>query len=400
MSNTSGRESYILTINSGSSSIKFSLCKISGKPKLTVTGEVENSNTGTVFFRYTELSTGKQARLPLESAGQPAAALFLIKWMEAHYSGGSIVAIGHRIVHGMQHLQPEKITPALINALREAIPYDPEHLPGEIALLELFQQHFPKLLQVACFDTSFHSTMPEIAKILPVPRRFMAAGLQRYGFHGLSYAWMMQELTRRLGAEAAKAKIVLAHLGNGASLAAVKDGRSIDTSMGFTPAGGLPMGTRTGDLDPGVACYLLQTATLSPEEFNHVVNHESGLLGISGTSADMRILLTAAKTDTHAAATVAFFCYQVKKWIGAYTAALEGIDLLVFSGGIGQHAPEIRQRICAGLGFLGITLDQGSNEKNAAIISAAGSRVGIHVINANEEMMIAQLTAAVLATIT
>ena len=214
--------------------------------------------------------------------------------------------------------------------------------------------------------------MPRVAKLLPIPRRFDAAGIERYGFHGLSYAYLMEELARVAGAEAAQGRVILAHLGNGASLAAVRDGKSLDTSMGFTPAAGLPMGTRPGDLDPGVAWYMMRSENLNPEQFNHLINHESGLLGVSETSSDMRDLIERQRTDVRAAEAVELFCYQTRKWIGAFAAVLGGVETLVFAGGIGENSVEVRARVCSGLQFLGIELDEARNIANAPVISTDG----------------------------
>ncbi len=233
--------------------------------------------------------------------------------------------------------------------------------------------------------------MPRVAQLLPLPRRLAAQGLRRYGFHWLSYAYLLEELGRQAGPVAARGRVVLAHLGSGASLAAVLDGQSQDTSMGFTPAAGLVMGTRPGDLNPGVAAYLLQAGCLTPGQFNHLINHESGLLGVSETSSDMRDLLAAQATDERAADAVALFCYQARKWVGAYAAVLGGLDTLVFSGGIGEPAAEVRARICAGLGFLGLEFDAARNATHAAVISSAASRVVVRIIPTDEERMIAQL---------
>jgi acetate kinase len=232
--------------------------------------------------------------------------------------------------------------------------------------------------------------MPRVAKLLPIPRRFDAKGIQRYGFHGLSYTYLMEELSHMEGSNAANGRVILAHLGNGASLAAVRDGKSIDTSMGFTPAGGLTMGTRPGDLDPGVAWYLMQSENLTPKEFSNLINHDSGLLGISETSSDMQDLLATETTDVRAAEAVALFCYQAKKWIGAFTVALGGLDTLVFSGGIGENSPAVRSRICEGLGFLGIELEEKRNIANAPVISKENGKVVVHVIHTEEELMIAR----------
>jgi len=263
-------------------------------------------------------------------------------------------------------------------------------------LIEIFAKRYPALVQVACFDTSFHSTMPLVAKLLPIPKKYFAMGIQRYGFHGLSYAYLMQELERIAGNETAKGKIILAHLGNGASLAAINNFKSIDTSMGFTPAAGLVMSTRTGDLDPGVAWYLMQVEKLTLQQFNHLINHESGLLGISETSSDMRELIKNKNTDPRAADAFNLFCYQAKKYIGAYSAALEGLDTLVFSAGIGEHSPEVRRQICDGLEFLGIELDKIKNRNNEPIISTDKSKVTVRVMQTNEQLMIARLVCDVL----
>jgi acetate kinase len=238
--------------------------------------------------------------------------------------------------------------------------------------------------------------MPVVAKLLSIPRRYFEKGIQRYGFHGLSYAYLMEELNRLAGEEKAKGKIILAHLGSGASLAAVIDGKSVDTSMGFTPTSGLPMGTRTGDLDPGVAWYLMQFEKSTPKHFSHLINHESGLLGISETNSDMRELMKIEDTDERAAEAIELFCYQTKKWIGSFAAVLGGLDVLVFSGGIGEHSPEVRSKICDNLDFLGIELDEIKNMNNHPVISTDRSKVKVRVIKTNEEVMIAKMTCDVL----
>jgi acetate kinase len=317
----------------------------------------------------------------------------LTDWLERTVGFTEIAAVGHRIVHGGScYHQPERVTADLIEELRKISPCDPDHLPGEIELIEAFRNRDPDLPQVACFDTAFHHDMPRVAQIVPIPRRFEAAGVRRYGFHGLSYAFLMEELARVAGPEEAGGRVILAHLGAGASLAAVRDGHSIDTSMGFTPASGLVMGTRTGDLDPGLVRFLSQTAAIKAEQFDSLVNHESGLLGVSETSSDVRDLLARKNADVRAAEAIELFCYQAKKWIGAFAAALGGLDTLVFSGGIGENAPEIRRRICYGLEFLGIALDEGQNASSSPVISDDRSRVRVRVMKTNEELMIARQT--------
>ena len=291
---------------------------------------------------------------------------------------------------------PALITKEMVAELRQLKPFDPEHLPEEIQLTEAFHRRFPDLPQVACFDTAFHHDLPRVAQLLPIPRRYEAQGVRRYGFHGLSYAFLMEELARLAGMEAAQGRVILAHLGNGASLAAVHHGKPVDTSMSFTPTAGVPMSTRSGDLDPGLVWYLARTEQMSAKQFNEMVNFQSGLLGVSETSSDMRDLLDHETQDVRAAEAVALFCYQVKKWIGAFAAALGGLDTLVFAGGIGENAPAVRARICDGLGFLGIELEEERNAANEGVISATASRVAVRVIHTDEERMIANTVCRVL----
>ena len=342
--------------------------------------------------------TGKgQGNLKLAAADHKSAANFLIDWLEAQNGFESARAVGHRVVHGMKHIQPEIVTQDLLDELHRIRPYDPDHLPREIELIETFRRRHPKLSQVACFDTAFHQTMPRVAKLFPIPRRYVAKGVQRYGFHGLSYAYLMEELVRLGDPAATTGRVILAHLGNGASLAAVRDGKSIDTSMGFTPTAGLVMSTRSGDLDPGLAPYLARTEQMTTKQFYEMVNHESGLLGVSETSSDMRDLCASEATDVRAAEAVALFCYQAKKWIGSFAAALGGLDTLVFAGGIGENAPLVRRRICEGLGFLGIGLNQAHNARNAPLISPDAGRVSVRIIRTDEELMIARSVCRILA---
>ena len=319
----------------------------------------------------------------------------LLDWLEAQPIFASVTAVGHRVVHGLKHSEPARVTSTLLAQLRRITPYAPEHLPGELRLIDAIRRRHPALPQVACFDTAFHRTMPRVAKVLPIPRRYGAKGVERYGFHGLSYAYLMEELGR-LDPEATKGRVILAHLGNGASLAAIRDGKSIDTSMGFTPTGGLVMGTRSGDLDPGLVYYLSRTERMTPARFQRMVNQQSGLRGVSGTSADVRDLLSREARDPRAAEAVALFCYQTKKWIGSFAAALGGLDTLVFAGGIGEHAAPIRKRICHSLEFLGIHLNTKRNAKHAPLISTDASRVKVRVIPTDEELMIARSVFRVL----
>jgi len=289
-------------------------------------------------------------------------------WLEKQREFSSVVAVGHRVVHGMEHSEPELITLELLDELHRIIPYDPDHLPEEIKIIETLRQRHPNLTQIACFDTAFHSTMPRVAKLLPIPRRFDAMGIRRFGFHGLSYAYLMEELTRVAGSKTARGRVILAHLGSGASMAAVHEGHSIDTTMALTPAAGLMMSTRSGDLDPGLISFLARREQMTALQFDEMVNHKSGLLGVSETSSDMKELLLREAGDIRASEAVALFCYEAKKWIGAYTAVLGGLDILIFAGGIGENSPVVRSRICKDLGFLGIKLNESLNEENAGLI--------------------------------
>ena len=304
---------------------------------------------------------------------------------------GRIEAIGHRVVHGgARHTGAMLISDTVVGELEELRDLAPLHNGPALEVISAAREAFPDLPQVACFDTAFHRTLPNVARTLAVPRRLQAKGVARYGFHGLSYAYVMDALAASVGPQAAQGRLVLAHLGNGASLTAVHRGRSVDTSMAFTPAAGIPMSTRAGDLDPGLVLFLARTERMTAEAFHRMVNHESGLLGVSETSGDVRDLLARESSDSRAAEALALFCYQVKKWIGAFAAALGGIDCMVFTGGIGEHAAPIRERICEGLGFLGIEIDGPRNAAQAPRISPDRGRVDVRIIATDEEIMIAK----------
>jgi acetate kinase len=333
----------------------------------------------------------------VDAPNHQAAVDVLMEWIQQHLGVGVIAAVGHRIVQGgPNRSEPQLITDTLINEVRRLFSFDPEHLPEEILLIESVRRHFPDLPQVACFDTAFHHDLPRVAQLLAIPRRYERQGVRRYGFHGLSYEFLMGELAIHAGSEVAQGRIVLAHLGNGASVAAVHHGQSVDTSMGFTPSSGVPMGSRSGDIDPGLVGYLSQTEKMTAKQFNAMATNESGLLGVSETSSDMRDLLACEKADVRAAEAVALFCYQVKKCIGAFAAVLGGLDTLVFAGGIGESAPVIRQRICDDLRFLGIAIDPKRNAQNAPLISTDAARAQVRVIHTDEEIVIAKSTARVL----
>ena len=389
-------EKCILTINAGSSSIRFAVYEAGETPRRRLDGKIDRIGLSGTNLIVNDPAGKPQVLRRLSAADHGTALDFLLDWLEAQPVFASVKAAGHRVVHGMKHAEPERVTPKLLAELRRITPYAPDHLPREIALIEAFLRRHPKLPQVACFDTAFHRSMPPVARLLPIPRRYAKKGVERYGFHGLSYAYLMEELARLGDPAGLRGRVILAHLGNGASMAAVCDGKSMDTSMGFTPTAGLVMSSRSGDLDPGLVYYLARAEHMSAAQFQHMVNHESGLLGVSATSSDLRDLLAKEASDERAAQAVALFCYQAKKWIGSFAAALGGLDTLVFAGGIGENAPLIRKRICDGLGFLGIELDHKRNTKNAPLISPNAGQVKVRVIHTDEELMIARSVSRVL----
>jgi acetate kinase len=387
----------ILTINGGSSSIKFALFETDPVLRRILAGRIEGIGLPEGRFTVTEGDTAAHFSRRLAAPDHTASVDTLIDWIQQTVKRDTLAVIGHRVVHGgPKYWEPQRITPEMIAELHGLSSFDPEHLPEEILLTEAFHRRFPDLPQIACFDTAFHHEMPRVAQWIPIPRRYLAKGVRRYGFHGLSCAYIIEELGRQDGAGAAKGRVIVAHLGNGASLTAVRSGRSIDTSMAFTPAAGIPMSTRSGDLDPGLAWYLARAEEMTAKEFHHMVNEESGLLGVSETSSDMRELLSQEANDARAAEAIDLFCYQARKWICALAGALDGLDTLVFCGGIGENAPEVRARICRGLEFLGIKLDEKRNNAGAAVISSDESAATARVIRTDEEWMIARTVCRVM----
>ena len=387
----------VLTVNGGSSSIKFALFEAGRSLRRVLAGRIERIGMSEAAFLVKGPNPADNFSRPVVAPDHTAAVGVLMDWLGERIRRGELAAVGHRVVHGgPKYSEPQRITAELVAELHQLEPFDPEHLPEEILLTEAFHRRFPGLPQVACFDTAFHRDMPRVARLLPLPRRYLAKGVQRYGFHGLSYAFLLEELARLAGPEAARGRLILAHLGNGASLAAVREGKPVDTSMGLTPTAGVPMSTRSGDLDPGLVWFLARTERLDAKHWNEMVNFQSGLLGVSESSSDMRDLLERETKDIRAAEAVALFCYQVKKWIGAFAAALGGLDTLVFSGGIGENAPKVRARVCQGLGFFGIEIDENQNAANAGVISRDASRVAVRVIRTDEEWMIAKTVCRVL----
>jgi len=387
----------ILTVNGGSSSIKFALFETGDSLQRVLAGSLERIGLPDARFVVKGSDPAETFARPVAAKDHTAAVKLLMDWLEERDQREPLTAVGHRVVHGgPRYSAPQRITPEMVEELTRLSPFDPEHLPEEIQLTQAFHQRFPAMTQIACFDTAFHHDLPRVAQLMPIPRRYEAQGVRRYGFHGLSYAYLLQELERLAGAAAARGRVILAHLGNGASMAAVRDGRSQDTTMAFTPAAGLVMSTRSGDIDPGLVAFLARSEHLTATRFYRMVNLESGLLGISETSSDMHDLLAREAEDVRAAEAVAMFCYQAKKWIGAYAAVLGGLDTLVFAGGIGENAAPVRARICAGLEFLGIELDEARNAAHADVISTAGSPATVRVVRTDEELMIARTVCEIL----
>ena len=387
----------VLAINSGSSSLRFALFGVDESLSQILIGKFDRIGFSDAKLSFTDVLANKGGERMVDAPSHVACVPLLVELLEKKTGASEFSAIGHRVVHGgPRYRDPLCVDGTVLEELRRISPFAPNHLPDTIALLEVFAAQFPQVPQIACFDTAFHSSLPRVARLLPIPRRYEAKGVQRYGFHGLSYSFLMEELQAVAGAKAAAGRVILAHLGNGASMTAVRDGKSMDTSMGFTPAAGLVMSTRSGDLDPGLVAFLGRSEQMTEAQFDRMIHHESGLLGVSETSSDMRDLLAREAADVRAAEAVALFCYQAKKWIGSLAAALGGLDTLVFAGGIGENNPAIRARICEGLGFLGIELNKTRNAENAPVIAAQSDRVTVRIIRTNEELMIARSACRIL----
>lgn len=392
METVNTNQKYIVILNAGSSSIKLAVF-IMHTDGINKTSEVTIENIGQASA---SLVTDDGSR-PVTARDHMDANGIIVDWLTGQLESTAIIAVSHRIVHGgPKYYETQIATDEVIADLRSFADFDPEHLPIELQLVESFQKLLPDATHILCFDTAFHHDLPSPARLLPVPRRLAADGVRRYGFHGLSYAFILEELRRVEGRAAANGKVIIAHLGSGASLTALQNGQSIDTTMSMTPASGIPMSTRSGDLDPGLMFYLTHTQGYDADQLHHMVNFESGLLGISETTADMKKLLEIEAEDDRARDAVDMFCYQIKKTIGGLTAALGGLHTLIFTGGMGENAPKIRSRICEDLSFLGITLDSSRNEAGARLISADGSQVGVHVIHTDEAVTIARETATLL----
>lgn len=378
----------VLCLNSGSSSLKFAVYRVGRDEVRLVNGAIERIGlpNGRFWLRTPAGDLVEDTAQQID--GHASAARHVFAALERQGLGAA-AAVGHRVVHGgPDYASAQRIDDKLLTALRQLVPLAPLHLPSEIAIIEAVAHERPGVPQVACFDTAFHRRMTEAAQRLPLPRELWDEGLRRYGFHGLSYEYVVWKL-----GDAARGRVIIAHLGSGASLAALRDGRPIDTTMGLTPLGGLVMGTRPGDLDPGVLLYLMRAKGHDLDSLGTLLNDHSGLLGISGSTSDMKTLLERRRSDPRAAQAVEMFCASVRKHIGAFAAVLGGLDTLVFTGAIGERAAPVRWEICRDLGYLGIGLDPSKNDANAEVVSVPSTTCAVRVVPTNEELMIARQTA-------
>jgi acetate kinase len=383
-------------MNRGSSTLKSALYETGCREELLLSIAVNSDSNLRSRLKIVDGSGTSLLDAPADDGVCDGALNAMLAWLGEHGFLSHLAAVGHRLVHGgPRYSEPQRITPEFMSKVEQLVPLDPDHLPAAIRGIEFISRKCPDLPQVACFDTAFHSSLPKVARLYALPRRLSEQGVVRYGFHGLSYEYVMGEL-RALEGNLANGRVIIAHLGSGASITAIHGSKSVDTSMGFTPLEGLVMATRSGDLDPGAVLYLLGHENISVKEFDTLLNKESGLLGVSGTSADMRTLVANMKNDARAAEAVDLFCYRAKKYVGAYAAVLGGLDLLVFTGGIGENSSVIRERICDGLEFLGIRLDGPSNQANAELISLPESHVKVRAIKTNEDLMIARYVQSTL----
>ncbi len=392
---TSTQPFRLLTINTGSSSLKAALYTMAEKRELAV--QIERIGESGAHIRIADADGAALLDEQRDLADHDAALTALFAWLHDQRGDHPFDAVGHRVVHGgPRYREPQRVTAELIAALQRLTAMDPNHMPQALGAIRTVGEAYPHVPQVACFDTAFHRHMPPVAQRYALPRAYADAGVIRYGFHGLSYEYIMQAL-RAADRAAADGRVIVAHLGNGASMAAVRDGVGIETTMGFTPTGGLVMGTRAGDLDPSVPLYLIQSRGMTPDDASTLLNTQAGMRGVSETSGDVRDLLDKEPSDPRAAEAIDLFCYQAKKFLGALAAALGGVETLVFTGGIGEHAAPVRARICDGLDFLGIRLDSARNATHAPIISPDGSPVAVRVMPTDEDLMIARHTYRVVA---
>jgi acetate kinase len=382
----------ILVLNAGSSSIKFSVFPGDARPSrqdLICDGECEGIGHRVHFTAKNGAGASLVDKQLAEGATHEDALAALLHWLEAHFKDHRLIAAGHRVVHGgAVYAAPIRIDAGVIAELRRLIPLAPLHEPHNLAAIAAISKLYPTLPQIACFDTAFHHTEPEVATAFALPRRLAAEGIRRYGFHGLSYEYIASVLPDLLGPAAADGRVVVAHLGSGASMCALHRRKSVVTTMGFTALDGLPMGRRCGNLDPGVVLYLIQEKGMTAAAVGDLLYQESGLFGVSGISDDMRVLLASDRPSAKDA--VALFVYRIGRELGSLAAALGGIDALVFTAGIGEHAAEIRRRVCEDAGWLGVDFDKGANVTGGPRITRAGSRASVWVIPTDEDLMIAR----------
>jgi len=380
-------ERTVLTVNTGSSSLKaavFDAGELSDRHMTALVEQIGHKSA----LRVSNGAGDEIANEPIVAEDHGEALTALLDWLGRNGEIEPLAAIGHRLVHGgCEYSAPQLIDDAMVSAIERLIPFAPNHLPQALAAIGVTRAAFPRLPQVACFDTAFHRSMPPVAQRYPLPPEFEDEGVIRYGFHGLSYASIVDQLGDDI-----TPRTIVAHLGNGASMAALRDGKSVDTTMGFTPLGGLMMGTRPGDLDPGLMLYLLQQTGRTPDEVATLVTSEAGLLGVSQRSADMKTLIDSEDDDPQAASALELYVYLARKQLGGLLAVLGGIDLLVFTGGIGEHATPIRERICRDFAFAGIAIDRERNATNGTVISYEDALVRIMVLPSDEERMIARDT--------
>jgi len=383
-------DEYILSINCGTSSLKFALFRSDPSIIMEWSGQIDNIGSAKSYFVIHDNKGVTLANDKLEHPDTVRAVKLLVKWLRKNSKQYKLRAIGHRIIQGgTLYKDHQMVSKKLIRSLKPLVSLAPNHLPDELKTMTIFTKAFPEVPQVACFDTIFHKNMPFYSRYFSLPRTLWKDGVLRYGFHGLSCEYITQKL-KQISPREAKGNVIIAHLGNGSSITAVQNGKSIDTTMGLTPTGGLVMGTRSGDLDPGIALYLMRKKKLSIDGLDRLVNYQSGLKGISGISSDMRVLLKKEKTKIHAEEAIVMFCYQARKFIAALTASLAGMNTLVFTGGVGENASSIRARICNNLRFLGIVIDEDKNKCHREIISAKKSIISVRVIKTDEAYIIAQ----------
>lgn len=389
--------STILVLNAGSSSVKFAMFGDDEPPLRSLSGAVDGIGHDRGRFRAVDANGDVCSDEEAHVSNQESAIEVILSAIERHPAGRSIHAVGHRVAHGGPDCDcPRLVTPKLEAELQKLIPLAPLHLPHNLAGLAAVRSHRPKLPQVACFDTAFHASLPKLAQSTGLPRDMVSHELRRYGYHGLSYEFVVDELRREYGTRADSERLIVAHLGNGASMAAIRGGRSIETTMGFSTLSGLPMGTRSGDIDPGLILHLILEKGLSADALQQTLYERSGLLGLSGMSSDMRLLLE--EKDPRAAEAIDYFCTHARAFIGSLTTTLGGLDRIVFTGGIGANAPTIRAKVCAGLEYLGVELDDAHNPSGARLISSDRSHVNIEAFETDEEIVIARHVRQVLGT--